>query len=311
MENNYITNIGEDLEPTDLELIEQIREIETENEKNKQYIKELRRENTEQKHRIQDLEIERDHNKETIKNQNDIINVYKKYKKEYEEYNNEQKKISQYRIKIKSLEESIFLKDQKIIDLNKELEEQSVLNQKLVDDRKYKKEGEKIDNLEDNKELNEIRTKEGKVEVDIGKIMESPKQILNSQIKDYKKEIEIKNNEINELKSKLNIIKKDKNELEAKNEYLNKLIEGYKKNIESMKEQKIKDAKNLNKQNEKLEIEIGEYKVKLANIQFEMDRKLVTYKKYINKLQAKLESLGYVFKDKNNNNNNNKMIIIK
>ena len=84
-----------------------------------------------------------------------------------------------------------------------------------------------------------------------------------------------------------------------------------KKNIESMKEQKIKDAKNLNKQNEKLEIEIGEYKVKLANIQFEMDRKLVTYKKYINKLQAKLESLGYVFKDKNNNNNNNKMIIIK
>ena len=30
-----------------------------------------------------------------------------------------------------------------------------------------------------------------------------------------------------------------------------------------------------------------------------MDRKIVTYKKYVKKLQTKLESLGFKFKDKN------------
>ena len=322
MENKYITNIGEDFDQMDLELIEKINELETENKKNKQYIKELKKENIEQKHRIQDLEIERDHNKETIKNQNDIINFYKKIQKEYEDNNNEQKKNEE---KIKTLEESISLKDKKIIDLNKELEEQSILNKKLVADIAYKEEiirkqekgkildnlknniklEAKFDNVENNKELNEIRTKEGKIEVDLDTFMDDPKQKLNSLIKEHKKEIENKNDEINELKKKLNNIKKDsRNELELQNEYLNKMIEGYKNNIENMKEQKIKAIKDLNKQNEKLEIELGEYKVQLGNIQFEMDRKLVTYKRYINKLQTILESLGYKFKDKNNNINN-------
>ena len=66
-----------------------------------------------------------------------------------------------------------------------------------------------------------------------------------------------------------------------------------------MKEQKAKALNDFKEQNEKLEIEIGNYKCEIATIQFEMDRKLVTYKKYVKKLQNKLQSLGYKFRDKN------------
>ena len=82
------------------------------------------------------------------------------------------------------------------------------------------------------------------------------------------------------------------------------MIEGYKKNIENMKEQKIKEANDFKEQIEKLEIEIVDYKVRLATIQFEMDRKLVVYKKYVNKLQNKLESVGFKFKEKKSIKNN-------
>ena len=135
-------------------------------------------------------------------------------------------------------------------------------------------------------------------------MMEDPKQKLYDEIKEYKKEIENKTKENNELKHKLaNIEIDNKNELEAQTEYLNNMIEGYKKNIENMKEQKTKAAKDFKEQNEKLEIEIGNYKCQIASIQFEMDRKLVTYKKYVKKLQTKLESLGFKFKDKNSTKN--------
>ena len=62
------------------------------------------------------------------------------------------------------------------------------------------------------------------------------------------------------------------------------MIEGYKKNIEKMKAQKENTVKDFKKQNEKLEIEIGNYKCELETIQFDMDRKLVTYKKYVKKI---------------------------
>ena len=87
------------------------------------------------------------------------------------------------------------------------------------------------------RELNEIRNKEGKGEANMEKIMEDPKQKLYDEIKEYKMEIEKKNKENNELKNKLaNIEIDNRNELEAQTEYLNNMIEGYKKNLESMKE---------------------------------------------------------------------------
>lgn len=91
-----------------------------------------------------------------------------------------------------------------------------------------------------------------------------------------------------------------KNELEAQTEYLNSMIESYKKNIGDLKEQKIKNEKDFENQIENLEIEVGNYKLQMANAQFDMDKKLVNYKNYVKKLQTKLESLGFIFKEKRN-----------
>ena len=131
-------------------------------------------------------------------------------------------------------------------------------------------------------------------------LMEDPKQKLYDEIKEYKKQIENKDKEINELKNKLANFEIDsRNELEAQTEYLNNSIELLNKNIENMKEQKRKVTEDFKKQIETLEMEMGDYKCQLATLQFEMDRKLFTYKQYIKKLQKKLESLGFKFKDKN------------
>ena len=151
------------------------------------------------------------------------------------------------------------------------------------------------------RELNEIRTKEGKSEANVDSLIEDPKQKLYDEIKVIKKEILEKNKEINDLKIKLDHFEIDrKNELEAQTEYLNSMIESYKKNIGVLKEQKIKDEKDFENQIENLEIEVGNYKLQMASAQFDMDRKLVNYKNYVKKLQTKLESLGFIFKDKRN-----------
>ena len=151
------------------------------------------------------------------------------------------------------------------------------------------------------RELNEIRTKEGKSEANIDSLIEDPKQQLYDEIKANKKEILEKNKEINDLKIKLDNSEIDrKNELEAQTQYLNSMIESYKKNIGVLKEQKIKDEKDFQNQIENLEIEVGNYKLQMASAQFDMDRKLVNYKNYVKKLQAKLESLGFIFKEKRN-----------
>ena len=131
MEDSYISNIGgeNDLE---FDYLDKINMLQIENEKYKIEVQDLKKENLEQKHRIQDLEIEADHNNETIKNQNGLIKFYKQYRMEHED-NAQQKKLSQYEEKIKSLEESISIKDKKIENLNNEIKEQTTLNEKLVD----------------------------------------------------------------------------------------------------------------------------------------------------------------------------------
>ena len=151
------------------------------------------------------------------------------------------------------------------------------------------------------RELNEIRTKEGKSEANVDSLIEDPKQKLYDEIKANKKEISEKDKEISDLKIKLDNFEIDrKNELEAQTEYLNSMIESYKKNIGDLKEQKIKNEKDFENQIENLEIEVGNYKLQMANAQFDMDKKLVNYKNYVKKLQTKLESLGFIFKEKRN-----------
>ena len=226
---------------------------------------------------------------------NDKELILNNYKSKLDKKNNE---IDNLTAKCKEFKETIdqYEKDKEI--KLKEFQHEKEVLQSEVDDKRKKLEVAL-------RELNEIRAKEGKGEANIQKMMDYPKQKLYDEIKEYKNEIENKNKEINELKNKLANFEIDSsNELEAQTQYLNSMIEGYKKNIENMKEQKIKAAKDFNEQNDKLQIEIGNYKVHLATIQFDMERKIVTYKKYIKKLQTKLESLGFKFKDKNYNKNN-------
>ena len=130
--------------------------------------------------------------------------------------------------------------------------------------------------------------------------MQDPKQKLYDEIDKCKKELEEKTKEIVDLKNKLANSEIDtRNELEAQTEYLNNIIEEDKRNLEKMKTQKEQEAKDFNEQIAQLEVEIGNYKCELATTQFEMDKKIVTYNKYVKKLQTKLESLGYKFKGKN------------
>ena len=226
---------------------------------------------------------------------NDKELILNNYKSKLDKKNNE---IDNLTSKCKEFKETIDQYEREKEIKLKEFQHEKEVLQSEVDDKRKKLEVAL-------RELNEIRAKEGKGEANIQKMMDDPKQKLYDEIKEYKNEIENKNKEINELKNKLANFEIDSsNELEAQTQYLNSMIEGYKKNIENMKEQKIKAAKDFNEQNDKLQIEIGNYKVHLATIQFDMERKIVTYKKYIKKLQTKLESLGFKFKDKNYNKNN-------
>ena len=150
------------------------------------------------------------------------------------------------------------------------------------------------------RELNEFRAKEGKGEADINKIEQDPKQKLYDEIKELKLNLEKKEKENKELRIKIENNEIDnKNELLAQTEYLKGLIEGYKQNIESLKEQKNKEKKYFEGQMEKLDIEVGNCKCQIAAMEYESDRKIINYKNYIKKLQKKLESLGFKFKDKN------------
>ena len=152
------------------------------------------------------------------------------------------------------------------------------------------------------RELNEIRAKEGKGEANLDQMAEDPKQKLYDEIKDLKKKLEDNTKENTNLKNKIANFEIDKNnEIEATTGYLNGTIEGYKKSIENMKQQKIKMTDDFKKEIETLEIQIGNLKCEIATNQYESDRKIVNYKKYVKKLQTKLEDLGFKFKDKKKN----------
>ena len=137
------------------------------------------------------------------------------------------------------------------------------------------------------------------------KISEDPKQKLYDEIKLLKINLEKKEKENSELKLKIeNNEINNKNELQAQIEYLKGIIEGYKKNIDSLKEQKNKEKIYYEEQIEKLNMEIGNIKCQIAASEYESDRKIINYKNYVKKLQKKLEALGFKFKDKNKKGNN-------
>ena len=115
MEDSYLSNIGHEDDGDDLEMLDKINQLEIDNEKFKIEINELKKENLQQKHTIEDLQIEADNYTQTIKNQNGLIKFYKQYRTEHED-NAEQKRMLEYEEKIKSLEESISIKNKKMED---------------------------------------------------------------------------------------------------------------------------------------------------------------------------------------------------
>jgi len=130
MEDSYISNIDENNDP-ELEIYEKYEELKIDYEKLRNEMKDLQKENLQQKHYIQEMEIENEHLKETKKNQEGLIKFYKQYRSEHEESSLE-KKFAEFEEQIKSLKESIEIKNKKLDDLNRELQDQTNLNEKLV-----------------------------------------------------------------------------------------------------------------------------------------------------------------------------------
>ena len=197
----------------------------------------------------------------------------------------------------KNLEEKYIL----LVSKNKELE--NLIGEQNDKDKNYKlildKKNIEIENViskcqefKENLDLYEKEISDLKLEIDEKNLKN---ENLLKELEELKNSIDIKDKENNELKNQIN----SKKELEAQNEYLKGIMEGYKKNIEDLKEQKNKEKKDFEKKIEKLDIEFGNCKCQIAAIQYEADRKIINYKNYVKKLQLKLESLGFKFKDKN------------
>ena len=216
-------------------------------------------------------------------------NLLSNYKAKLDKKNNE---IENLTSKCKEFKENLDFYEKDKEERLKEFKHEKEVLQSELDDKSKKLEVAL-------RELNELRVLGGQGEANINQMMEDPKQKLYDEIKECNKQIENKDKEILELNTKLANYEIDTgNELEAQTAYLNNIIEEDKRNIENLKKQKAKEAEDFGEQIEKLEVEIGNYKCELATIQYDMDKKMVTYKKYVKKLQEKLESLGYKFKDK-------------
>ena len=221
--------------------------------------------------------------------QSDKDVILSNYKSKLDKKNNE---IENLTAKCKEFKENLDQYEKDKEDKDKEFQHQKEVLQSEIDDKSKKLEVAL-------RELNEIRAKEGKGEANIEQMSEDPKQKLYDEIKELKKQIDDKDKEITNLKNKLANFEIDKNnEIEAQTAYLNSTIEGYKKSIESLKSLRSKAGDDYKAEFEKLEMDISNYKCQIATIQYESDKKLMTYKNYVKKLQTKLESLGFKFKDK-------------
>ena len=275
-----------DLEQTVDELRKQLAEA-----KRNTSIMELQKKNSEE---INEKLLKRNKELENVfGDQSDKDVILNNYKSKLDKKNNE---IENLTAKCKEFKENLDQYEKEKEDKDKEFQHQKEVLQSEIDDKSKKLEVAL-------RELNEIRAKEGKGEANLEQMSEDPKQKLYDEIKELKKQIEEKDKEMTNLKNKLANFEIDKNnEIEAQTAYLNSMIEGYQKNIESLKAQRSKAGDDYKAEFEKLEMDISNYKCQIATIQYESDKKLMTYKNYVRKLQTKLESLGFKFKDKKNKN---------
>lgn len=276
--------------------VKEIQELE-------QTVDDLKKELSEAKRNTSIIELQKKNseeiNEKLLKRNKELENVFgdktdkdiilNNYKAKLDKKNNE---IENLTAKCKEFKENLDQYEKDKEDKDKEFQHQKEVLQSEIDDKSKKLEVAL-------RELNEIRAKEGKGEANIEQMSEDPKQKLYDEIKELKKQIEDQNKENTNLKNKLASFEIDKNnEMEAQTAYLNSMIEGYKKSLESLKEQRSKAGDDYKVEFEKLEMDISNYKCQIATIQYESDKKIMTYKNYVKKLQTKLESLGFKFKDK-------------
>ena len=127
--------------------------------------------------------------------------------------------------------------------------------------------------------------------------MEDQLDACKKQIEKLKEEIKYYEKQL-ESNTKDNSKVKKYDELEAKNKFLNETIETMTKNIEELKNLKLKAEEDFKNEMTRVETELGQAKCELATSVYEKELVETKYKRYIDKLKTKLESMGFKFKQK-------------
>ena len=224
------------------------------------------------------------------------------------------------KMNVDNLEKQIKDKNKEINDIKKQLTDKELELKKSAEEKdkkineitnKYEKENnnyvKKIRDLTTQistitNELNELKSKNSGETLD--EVLGDPSALLEEQLDDCKKTIEKLKEEnkyyekqIEELK-KGEALAKKAIELEAKNKYYVDTIETYKKNAQDLRDQKKKSEEDFKEEIIRIEKKLGEIKLELANTAYEKDMLCAKYRRYIEKLKAKLISLVFKFKEK-------------
>ena len=196
MEDSYISNIHEDDQILESDFYEKISQLEKENDSLKLKLAESDKKIITQKHQIENIVIELSNKNNEIKNLERLILFYKQDK-------GENNILQEYENKIKSLEESLLIKNQKIEKINQELNEQNLINEKLnnalAEKEKIKKEDNDDSDISDDEQNNDKK----KLEMFQNKVEE-----LEQTIVDLNNE---KENVVEKYEDKIQEIKKENN----------------------------------------------------------------------------------------------------
>ena len=275
--DNEINNLKKNLEEKENE-IKKIKE-ETDSENNKKSV-EKDNEINDLKKKLEGKESENTTKKDEVKNDNEINEL----KVKLNEKENE--------IKTK-LEE----KDKEITELKKKLEEKElqanneVVSEKKEDNNNEEKDKEIIELKKNFEEKdNEINDLKKKLEEKESQIELTKKSDPNSNEEKSEEILKLKN-ELDENKKMVEKLKKEVMDLEASKNNEIKSVETSDKNGEN-------DAKQLEEELIKVRAELSQTKCQLAESVYQKEMLETKYKRYTEKLEGKLASLGLKLKIK-------------
>ena len=224
------------------------------------------------------------------------------------------------KINMDLLENKMKEKEKELNDIKKQLADKESETKKILEEKdkiinenknKYEKENnnyaKKIRDLTSQlntvtTQLNEIKSKNTGATLD--QMLDDPTSLLEDQLDESKKTIEKLKEEIKYYEKQIEELKqgealaKKAQELEAKNKFLSNNIETMTKNIEELKNQKKKSEDDFKKEIDRIESNLGDIKLQLATAVYEKEMLGTKYRRYIDKLKAKLTSLGFKFKEK-------------